>query len=158
MALARIPRRVSSARLVLLLGLAVRGVGSCRRERRLGFAARCLYGAFVVALSGGELTLDAGNTLTLRTPLAYSKFEAPVSLYEHGEARNDHRPKPVAACNNRRYVTTIIELRNHLAAGERTDFVGISKPPRSSPNYPAQARHLCEHGSDGSFLSCVPRR
>ena len=43
-----VPRRVSSARLVLLLGQAVRGVGRCRRKRRLGSGSLVLRSAGLV--------------------------------------------------------------------------------------------------------------
>ena len=84
------------------------------------FAARgCLYGAFVVAgaapdrrqlpLSGGELTLDAGNTLTLRPPYSNLKPRSPTraltlmnmardaSAHHRSRALSvGYQPKPVA--------------------------------------------------------------
>ena len=73
------------------------------------FAARgCLYGAFVVAgaapdrrqlpLSGGELTLDAGNTLTLRPPNSNLKPRSPASaLTLMNMARDARRSSSAAA-------------------------------------------------------------
>ena len=65
--------------------LAVRGVGSCRRERRLDSGslvlrtARCLYAAFVVAFSGGGLALSSGGTLHVMPPSSNSSPRGPTS-------------------------------------------------------------------------------
>ena len=81
---------------MLLLGLAVGGAENCRRKRQLSsgslvlLSAVLVRGAFVVAgaapdrrqlpLSGGELTLDAGNTLrNLEDTVSVLEVEAPVA-------------------------------------------------------------------------------
>ena len=65
--------------------LAVGGAGSCRRERQLDSGslvlrtARCLYGAFVVAFSGGGLALSSGGTLNFMSPSSNSSPRGPTS-------------------------------------------------------------------------------
>ena len=97
---------------MLLLGLAVRGVGSCRRKSRLGSgslvlrSAVLLYGAFVVAgaapdqrqlpFSGGGLALSSGGTLNSNAPKL--KLEPPrAHEREHLLDQEEGHPLSVSA-------------------------------------------------------------
>ena len=79
-ALARILRRVSSARLVLLLGLAVGGVESCRRKRRLG--SLVLRSAVLVR------GLRRGRSSARSAPATLVRRWVGLGCWEHADLEN----------------------------------------------------------------------